>query len=200
MTEHYFAQEPTSAIKTKEVATTILNHRFMFITVSGVFSYGQIDKASLLLAEHAIIKKEWSVLDLGCGWGLIGIVVKKVYPSASVTMTEINKRAIEFAKKNVKRNRVDATIAQGNLYEPVKGKEFDTILVNPPMKAGRELCYAIIEQSKSHLKKDALLQLVAVHNRGGSMLEKKMNDVFGNVQAIAKKGGIRVYCSRLTAP
>lgn len=192
-TEHYFTEKPTSPHTIKKVKSRILSHDFIFNTVSGVFSFGRTDIGSLLLVENAIIKDCWDVLDLGCGWGFVGIVIKKQFPNSNVTMTEINERATQCAKTNAKLNKTDVTIIQGNLFESMG--QFDTILVNPPMKAGRKLCYQIIEQSKSHLKKDGLLQLVALRNRGGSMLEKKMKEVFGNVKTIAKKSGFRVYVS-----
>ena len=194
MNEHYFTQKPTSQYALKKVKARVLGNGFIFNTVSGVFSFGRIDAGSLLLVENAIIKEGWDILDVGCGWGFVGIVIKKQFPHSNVMMTEINERAIQIAKKNAKLNKTDVTVLQSNLFESIQG-QFDSILVNPPMKAGRELCYQIIEQSKSHLKKDGLLQLVALHNRGGSMLEKKMKEVFRNVETITKKGGFRVYVS-----
>jgi len=193
--EHYFTEKPGSALKTKKIQATVRNHIFQFFTVSSVFSHGRIDRGSALLAEHAIVKPQWDVLDLGCGWGLVGIVIKKTFPSTTVVLTDINQRAVKFASQNAKLNHVKLAILQGNLYEPVKQKKFHTIITNPPMKAGRDLCYSIIEQAKKHLKKGGLLQLVALHNRGGLMLAKKMEEVFGNVKTIAKKSGFRVYVS-----
>jgi 16S rRNA (guanine1207-N2)-methyltransferase len=73
---------------------------------------------------------------------------------------------------------------------------FDTILLNPPQTAGKKLCFELIEESKAHLKKDGLLQLVARHNKGGKDLSKKMLEVFGNVEPTAKEAGFRVYVSK----
>ncbi|MBI4153226.1 class I SAM-dependent methyltransferase [Candidatus Woesearchaeota archaeon] len=194
MNEHYFTEKPTSSYALKTVKARILNHDFMFSTVSGVFSFGRIDAGSLLLVENAIMKESWDVLDIGCGWGFVGIAIKRRFPNSNITMVDINERAVKIAKQNAKLNKIEATILQSDLFSAIP-QQFDTILVNPPMKAGRELCYQIIEQSKSHLNNDGLLQLVALHNRGGSMLEKKMEEVFGNVKTSAKKGGFRVYVS-----
>ena len=106
-----------------------------------------------------------------------------------------NEKAVKLAKENIKLNDVKAKLLQGDLYEPVKGKKFDTILVNPPFKAGRKLCFQIIEQAKEHLKKKGALQLVAVHNKGGKVLKEKMEEVFGNAEDLEKKSGYRVYIS-----
>ena len=114
-------------------------------------------------------------------------------------MTDINKRAIALAKKNIKLNKVKAIIKSGDLYEPYKEEKFDAILVNPPMAAGRKICYQIIEEAKEHLNKDGTLQLVARHQKGGRQLEKKMQEVFGTVETVSKKSGFRVYLSTNSA-
>ena len=194
--EHYFTRKPTSEKVVNEITTYIKNHKFIFRTSSGMFSKERVDKGSELLIENAVIEDGWKVLDLGCGWGSIGIAIKKVFPSTEVTMIDINERAISLAKRNAKINNVKADIKQGNLYENITDK-FDAIIVNPPMKAGRETCYAIIEKAKERLNENGLLQLVALHNKGGAMLEKKMKEVFGNVETVAKKSGFRVYISKL---
>ena len=195
MSEHYYTKNPTSQFKTETITFETSGHKLKFITPSGVFSYGRVDPASLLLLTSSHISKEAHILDFGCGWGFIGITIKKLFKNSDVTMVDINERALQLAKKNAKLNRTKVAILQSNLYEAIP-QQFGTILTNPPMKAGRELCYQIIEQSKSHLKKEGTLHLVALHNRGGSMLEKKMKEVFGNVQAIARKSGFRVYQSQ----
>jgi 16S rRNA (guanine1207-N2)-methyltransferase len=195
MTEHYFTERPTSELKTKILSATIRNHTFEFTTVSGVFSFGRVDRGSIILAENAIVESDWKVLDLGCGWGVIGIVIKKVFPETDVTITDTNIRAIKTARLNAKRNNVKPKVLHGTTYKPVEKQQFDTILLNPPMKAGRELCYKMIEQSIKHLVNRGILQVVAFHNRGGKMLENKMKEVFGNVRTIVKKSGFRVYVS-----
>jgi 16S rRNA G1207 methylase RsmC len=133
---------------------------------------------------------------LGCGYGPVGITLKKAFPETKVSMTEINQRAVMLAKKNAKLNHADVKIAQGNLYESVAEEKFDIILVNPPMAAGKKLCFEIIEKAKEHLTDKGTLQLVARHQKGGRELEKKMQEVFGNVEEISKKSGFRIYLSK----
>ncbi len=196
MSEHYFSEKPTSNVSTKTIICKIKGHSFEFTTTSGTFSVERADPASLLLLESAQINEKSDILDIGCGWGLIGIVLKKIHPQISLTMTDINERAVHMAKQNAKANMVIIEVLKGDLYEPVKERKFDTILTNPPMKAGRELCYKIIEEAASHLKQNGTLQLVAMHNKGGAMLEKKMKEVFSNVETLAKQSGFHVYLSR----
>ncbi|MFA5142488.1 MAG: methyltransferase [Candidatus Woesearchaeota archaeon] len=193
--EHYFSSEQTSAFNPGLIKANLRGRQFELYTASGVFSIDKVDKGSELLIENCIVKKGWEVLDIGCGYGAVGIAIA-ITTDAKVTMTDVNKRAVKLAHMNAKHNRIKVDILEGDLYEPVKDKKFDTILTNPPYKAGREICYKIIEDSKEHLKDGGLLQLVAMHNKGGAMLQKKMIEVFGNSEVLAKKSGYRVYCSK----
>lgn len=200
MSEHYFTEKPGSELVIEAIRVNVRGYTFVFRTASGVFSRGRADTGSLLLAESARVKQNDAVLDLGCGWGLVGIVIKRIFPSAQVVLTDTNERALKLARQNAKANSVRIHVLHGNLYEPVHGRQFDAILVNPPMKAGRALCYKMIEQAPAHLTAGGTLQLVAVHNRGGAMLEKRMKEVFGNVETVAKGKGFRVYVSEKQSP
>lgn len=193
--EHYYSQEQKSDLNLKKIKQKIRNVNFEFYTGSGVFSKEMVDKGTLLLAENMPINKNSKVLDIGCGIGILGIAAAKLF-DAEVVMTDINKRAVNLAKKNMKLNNVKVEIVQGNLYENIKQNDFDVILSNPPQTAGKEICFQLIEQSKNHLKKGGNLQLVARHNKGGRTLSKKMEEVFGNVKVISKKSGYSVYLSK----
>lgn len=193
--EHYYKETQHSRLKLRKIKALLRGKEFEFYTGSGVFSIKKIDKGTELLVNRCIIENNWSVLDLGCGYGVVGVAIKKLFPDTKITMTDINRRAVKLAKENIKLNNVKAKIIQGDLYEPVKDKRFDTILVNPPFKAGRKLCFQIIEDAKQHLKKKGILQLVAVHNKGGKVLKEKMEEVFGNSKDLDKKSGYRVYIS-----
>ncbi len=196
MTEHYYSEKQTSILRIKEIEIKLKENNLKFNTGSGVFSIGWIDKGTELLIKNCIVKPDWRVLDLGCGWGVIGIAIAKAFPTAFVLMTDINERAVKLSRMNIKLNNLwNIKTKKSNLYEKIIHK-FDTILTNPPQLAGREICFEIIEKAKSHLKKGGLLQLVARHNKGGKQLEKKMEEVFGNVKDIAKKSGYRVYVSK----
>ena len=192
--EHYYSEEPTSELKIKKISQNINGAKFEFYTASGVFSKDKVDTGTLALAENMIIEKNFKVLDVGCGIGVLGIVAAKFF-NASVVMADINKRAVNLAKKNAELNNVKAEIYQGNLYEKIKDKDFDAVVSNPPNTAGKELCFQLIEESKNYLKQSRSLQIVARHNKGGKTLSKKMEEIFGNVKVIAKKSGYFVYMS-----
>lgn len=190
--EHYYSEEQTSFLDLKKISLRINGRNFVLYSASGIFSKDRVDKGTLILAENMLVGKNAKALDIGCGIGILGIVAAKNF-NANATMSDINKRAIMLARKNIKLNNVNADIYQGNLYEKIKDNDFDAILTNPPQTAGKEICFKLIEQSKSHLKQGGSLQLVARHNKGGKSLSKKMEQVFGNVKVIAKKSGYSVY-------
>jgi 16S rRNA (guanine1207-N2)-methyltransferase len=192
---HYYSEEQESKLNLRKFKASLRGNDFEFCSGSGVFSTDRVDRGTEILIKNCLIKDGSDILDLGCGIGVIGIAVKKAFPSCSVYMTDINKRAVKLAKMNSELNDADVKIFQGNLYEPVKEKKFDVILTNPPYSAGRKLCYEIIEKSINHLLPNGNLQLVALHNKGGSMLKKKMHEVFGNSGELVKKSGYRVYIS-----
>ncbi|MBW3004461.1 methyltransferase [Candidatus Woesearchaeota archaeon] len=195
MEQHYYSEEPESELNLRKIQAKLRQKKFEFWTGSGVFSPKRVDPATELLIEKAVIKEKDKVLDLCAGYGPVGIAIKKTVPETKVYLTDINKRAISLARKNAKLNKAKLTIKSGDLYEPYSEEKFDVILVNPPMAAGRNICYQIIEDAANHLNKEGTLQLVARHQKGGRMLEKKMQEIFGNVETLAKKGGFRVYLS-----
>jgi 16S rRNA G1207 methylase RsmC len=193
--EHYYTVEPTSKLKVREARLVLKNgHEYIFKTPSGVYSYGKIDKATQVLLENLKVHGK-KVLDLGCGYGVIGIVLKKEYPDLEVYMSDINKRAVEFAKINAKDHNVEVDIRWGNLYEPWEGMKFDMIVSNPPIVAGKKVWMEIVRKAPEFLEEGGSLQVVAYHNKGGRRIRDFMEEIFGNVEELCKTGGIRVYRS-----
>ena len=195
MTEHYYTEKPTSELKIYKINFNVRNKDIELFTASGVFSPKGLDTGSDILLKNCIINDKWKVLDLGCGYGIVGISLKLLFPSINLTLSDINERALEFAKKNIKKYNLKASVIKSNSFDNIKDK-FDTILLNPPQTAGKQLCFNMIEKSKEHLVNNGILQLVARHNKGGKDLSKKMFEVFGNVEEIIKRAGFRVYVSK----
>ena len=192
--EHYYTGKPTSKVIPYEFTAVLRGNELKFHTSSGVFSIKKIDRGSEVLIEYCSMEDGWRVLDLACGYGPVGIALSKAF-DIDVVMTDVNERAVRLARKNADENGVDADIIKGSLYEKVDGK-FDTILVNPPQTAGKDICIQMIEKAVNHLKPGGTLQLVARHNKGGKALSKVMEKVFGNVDVLARKSGYRVYLSK----
>ncbi|RLE77429.1 MAG: 16S rRNA methyltransferase [Thermoprotei archaeon] len=193
---HYYSIEPLYGKRTYKIQTTIKKFSITLYTSSGVFSARRIDPGTFLLAETMIIKNGWRILDLGCGYGVLGILAAKLAPHGLVYMVDINKQAVRLAKLNAKLNNVkNVKILWGNLYKPVKNETFNTIISNPPQAAGLDTLKVIIRDSLKHLDKGGLLQIVAKHRKGGARLHALMKKYFGNVKVLARKAGYRVYIS-----
>ena len=192
---HYYSKVQKSPLNMTKFSAVMLGNNLDFYSGSGVFCKDKVDKGTMLLVKSAIIEDNWKVLDLGCGYGPMGIAIAKAYPSAKVLLSDINKRAVMLAKKNIELNNLkNAHAVRSDIFEKIPGK-FNTILLNPPQSAGKELCLQMIEQSKDFLEKGGTFQMVCRHNSGGAQLEKRMLEVFGNVQELAKKSGYRIYIS-----
>ena len=189
---HYYSQEPNVPLKTRMIEVVIRGERFRFITSSGVFSFGKLDRGTKLLLENMVLEKNWRVLDLGCGYGAIGIVASCFVNY--VVMTDINKRAVSIAKKNLKINNVkNAEVRWGHLYEPVKGERFHSIITNPPVHAGKDVLREIVINAPLHLYDGGLLQIVIRTNQGAKYIKSLMERNFKEVIEVSKGSGFRVY-------
>ena len=134
-----------------------------------------------------------NLLDVGCGYGPLGISLAKVQGVQS-TMIDINSRAIDLAKKNAERNGVVAHIFQSNIYENVSEK-FDYIISNPPIRAGKKVVHEIIEGAFDHLNQGGSLTIVIQKKQGAPSAKAKMEDVFGNSEIIRKDKGYYILRS-----
>jgi 16S rRNA (guanine1207-N2)-methyltransferase len=192
--EHYFSESPSSELKERSFKAVLKGKEFFFHSGAGIFCPDKIDNGTFLLIEKCIVKNKQRILDLGCGYGAVGVVIAKIFPESEVVMSDINERAVMFAKKNCEINKVKAVVIKSYCFENIKEK-FDVILLNPPQTAGKDVCFQMIEESKKFLKKKGSLQLVARSKKGGKSLEAKMKEVFGNVKVIARGSGYKVYFS-----
>jgi 16S rRNA G1207 methylase RsmC len=191
--EHYYVEEPKSKYVEHIIRARILNFDLIFKSASGIFSATEIDRASKLLIESAEIPTHSRILDLGCGYGMIGIVAAKSCPTCYVILTDINRRAVKLAKENILLNRVgNAEVRQGDIYESVQDGKFDAILLNPPMVAGRDIVMRMIKQAPNYLNKNGSLQIVANKNKGGKFLFDEMKKIFKDVKVLKKSGGFWV--------
>lgn len=193
--EHYYTKNPTSELTTKILNLKLKNdHEYSFEAPSGVYGKKRVDRATIALIENMEMDGR-KILDIGCGYGVIGITIKKEYPTTEVYMSDINKRAVDYAGKNAKDNNADIEVRHGYLFEPWEEEKFDMIVSNPPIVAGKEIWMELVEQAKDHLNENGTIQLVAFHNKGGKRIMEYMKEIFGNSKVIAKDGGARVYKS-----
>ena len=189
----YYAENPDAAHDIHELRVELLGEKMTFLTDAGVFSKKMIDFGSQLLLKCLEVEKGERVLDVGCGYGPLGISLVKTY-GVQATMVDINNRALDLARKNAERNQVSATIFQSNIYEQVEGK-FDHVISNPPIRAGKQVVHEIIEKSMDFLENGGDLTIVIQKKQGAPSAKSKMEDVFGNCEIIKKDKGYYILRS-----
>lgn len=191
---HYFINEDLEHNK-KIIKVIIKNEDFSFITDNGVFSKKGLDFGTRTLLENLDYKNiSGKILDFGCGYGSIGIIVSK-FTGLEVDMLDINKRSIELAKENSKLNKVKTNIFESNIYENVQDK-YDYIISNPPIRVGNEILYKILFEAKDHLNDNGKLIIVVNKDQGAKSLMEKLKK-FYNVNLITKnKGFFVILCSK----
>jgi len=192
---HYFDSKPTTESKPKNIDFRMKGIDFSFKTDSGVFSKAQLDFGSELLLETAIRElsvnsgKELSILDLGCGYGPIGTVLKRVFPAISITMVDINERAVLLAKENSQKNLVKfANIFITDGFSEIN-EQFDVIVTNPPVRAGKKTVFQFYEGSFEHLNTSGTLYVVIQKKQGAPSSVDKLQELFGNCEVIEKDSG-----------
>ena len=192
----YYAENPDSAHDIHELKVTLLRQSFTFLTDSGVFSKKMVDYGSQVLLNTLDFEKGKTLLDLGCGYGPLGISLAKVQ-GVKPTMVDINNRAIDLAKRNAQKNGVEADIFQSNIYEKVNGT-FDYIISNPPIRAGKQVVHTIISESINYLKVGGNLTIVIQKKQGAPSAKAKMEEVFGNVEILKRDKGYYILRSEKT--
>jgi 16S rRNA (guanine1207-N2)-methyltransferase len=196
--EHYFTERPKSPAERREITATIGTRRYTFITAGGTFSATRIDRGTQALIEHMQLPERGTIVDLGCGWGAIGIVAAAERPHCKVIMADINKRAVACAKQNVKMNRVanaEARVSDG--FEKIP-EIVDAVLFNPPFTAGKNVVDRLVNESFRHLHPGGSLQVVARSKKGGRSLSERMAALFGSVETIGRSAGYHVYFAKKT--
>lgn len=196
MTKMYYAENPDSAHDIHELKVILLGQPFTFLTDSGVFSKKMIDYGSQVLLNTLDFEKGKTLLDLGCGYGPLGISLAKVQ-GVQVTMVDINNRAIDLAQKNAEKNGVTANIFQSNIYEKVTGT-FDYIISNPPIRAGKQVVHTIIADSINYLNDGGSLTIVIQKKQGAPSAKAKMEEIFGNVDILKRDKGYYILRSAKT--
>ena len=193
MNKMYYAENPDAAHDIHELRVDLLGEKMTFLTDAGVFSKKMVDFGSQLLLKCLEVNQGETVLDVGCGYGPLGLSLVKAY-GVQATMVDINNRALDLARKNAERNKVEATIFQSNIYEQVKGK-FDHVISNPPIRAGKQVVHEIIEKSKDFLGIGGDLTIVIQKKQGAPSAKSKMEDVFGNCEIVKKDKGYYILRS-----
>lgn len=183
---HYYSENVTAPFKIGRISETILGKEYLFDVAPGVFSSKKVDKGTLALCELMELNKKDKILDIGCGYGVMGIVAS--FYVSEVYMRDINKRAVYLAKRNIKLNKCkNASVSQGNLYEGLD--KFNSILTNPPISLGMDTVGLMVDEAPKHLYEGGNLQLVI--RKGVNIIKERLEKSFEKVN-IRKKYGYNV--------
>ena len=189
--EHYYTNNPTTESREKIINSTIANENLKFYTDNGVFSKESVDFGTKTMLESFNTEKEDAkVADIGCGYGVIYIFLAKKYPTFKFTMVDVNNRSLELTKKNIELNRIEnkVEIIESSSFDNVKG-DFDIVLTNPPIRAGKKIVHQIMIDSFNHLSESGELWVVIQKKQGMASCKKLLEETFSSVEVIAKNKG-----------
>ncbi|MRX72554.1 methyltransferase [Bacillus lacus] len=191
MSDHYYSEKPSVKSERKTWEFTLRGKPFVFQSDRGVFSKNEVDFGSRLLIESFIFPDaEGDLLDVGCGYGPIGISLAAEFPDSLIEMVDINERAIQLAKDNAEKNNIrNVRIYQSNLLEQTAGKKYAAILSNPPIRAGKKVVHEIFEKSFHQLHPRGELWIVIQKKQGAPSALDKLNDLFGEAEVVNKDKG-----------
>ena len=189
MQSHYFTDDPNLVDDPRTFTYYYKEHALRLTSNSGVFSHGHVDEATDLLLKN-IPPLQGSLLDLGCGCGVIGIALGKAY-DLQVTLTDVNPRALACAERNCRENGVQAEIVRSDCFEGIKGR-FDAITLNPPIHAGKEVVYRMFTGAAEHLQPGGGFYVVMLDKHGAGSAAARLAGIFGACETLYKKKGLRV--------
>lgn len=193
---HYYTNNLDLKSEETDIHFRYRNHDIVFVSDHGVFSKNKVDYGTRVLLDAIIIQENQKrLLDVGCGYGTIGISLKKEYSWLDVEMVDVNERAVHLANQSIKKNHLQNIIAyKSSVYENVQ-ENFDLIVSNPPIRAGKKIVFDILEGAYCHLNQGGELLVVIQKKQGAPSAKKKMEEVFGNCEIIKRDKGYFVLKS-----
>jgi len=189
---HYYSEKQDSESNKKEIVVTIFDKKYKLITDNGVFSKSGLDFGTRLLIE-TLPKLYGDVLDLGCGYGPIGIILKDKF-DICVTMSDINERALSLSKINIKNNKVDISILNSDGFKNIN-KKFNFIVTNPPIRIGKQKLVSLLREAHDYLSEEGELWFVIRKNHGAESVIKLINDIYA-VDIVKKSKGFYIIKSK----
>ena len=192
MNDHYYTRNPASESRPVDCEYVYRGIPLAFRTDAGVFSKGEVDAGTDLLLKSLPEEMTGDILDLGCGWGVIGICAARRWPDARVTMADVNLRALDLARENARRNRAEVRCLESDGMEALKGEMFDTVITNPPIRAGKQVIYRMFADAEACLRPGGSLILVIRKQQGAESCIRYLQTLFPKVEKTAKSGGFWV--------
>jgi 16S rRNA (guanine1207-N2)-methyltransferase len=194
--DHYYSSKPKSASNRREFEAMLRGINLRLASDAGVFSRDGVDYGSRVLIELMDIPHDANVLDIGCGYGPIGLIAARLAPQGHVKLIDVNERAVELAKHNAQLNGIrNVSFAQSDLFVSVEGQTFDVILSNPPIRAGKAVVHQLFEESWRHLNPGGTLWVVIQNKQGAPSARAKLEEIYGEeaVIEVGKDKGFRIY-------
>ena len=187
--KHYYTENDDLISEPEQFIFNYRGKTLTFVSDNGVFSKKMIDYGSRVLLETiSIDSSKKTLLDVGCGYGTFGIALKSVYPFLEIDMIDINDRALNLARENLKLNTVNANVYLSNTYEKVENK-YDLIVTNPPIRAGKEIVTKILVDSKKYLNLNGEIWIVIQKKQGAPSAKKNLESVFKKVDIVKRDKG-----------
>lgn len=192
MADHYYTNRPGAAHDEQQFSFVLRGKELRFITDAGVFSRDRIDFGSVLLIENMEMDRHARVLDVGCGYGPIGLTAAMLADQGRVTMIDVNERAVDLARRNAERNGIkNVEVLVSNVYSAVQGEKYDVILTNPPIRAGKEIVHRIFTEGHDLLVDGGELWVVIQKKQGAPSALKKLQETYREVIEVDREKG---YC------
>lgn len=195
--QHYFIDKQHNKEDYFKYTAEFNGKKYVFNSVDSMFSKDGLDEGTRVLLNTVVKLYELNgdVLDLGCGIGSIGVILKNEFPNTKIDMVDINNTAMELAKQNCALNNAkDNSIFYSNLYDNVD-KKYDFIVTNPPIKVGKEILFGVVTGAINHLKDNGEIILVIRKNHGQESMKKHMEKVFGNAEILKRDKGYYIMKS-----
>ena len=188
MNDQYFTREPGSASRPVPCSFSYRGCALTFETDSGVFSRGELDEGSRLLLD-ALPPLRGPVLDVGCGWGALGVSIARANPEARVTMGDVNLRALELCRKNAERNGTSVRVLESDGLSALAGETFDTVVTNPPIRAGKQVVYRILAEALGALNPGGSLYLVIRKQQGAESCLRYLKSLGAGAERVSRSAG-----------
>lgn len=197
MSGHYYSEKPEVESDQKDWSALLRDEKMNFYSDRGVFSKKEVDFGSQLLIEtFNLPKQSGAILDVGCGYGPIGLSVARLDPERTVHMVDVNERALELSEKNAIRNKItNVKIYKSNGLEDVE-ETFAAVLTNPPIRAGKQVVHMIFEQAFEKLAEGGELWVVIQKKQGAPSAIEKLESLFDSVEVVEKKKGYFILLAK----
>lgn len=196
--QYYYSQHPDVASEPITWDFTLLGNDLAFTSDNGVFSKHTVDYGSRVLVANVNydIIPEGKILDMGTGYGPIGIAIAKAFPDRQVDMVDVNELALSLAKQNASENGVSSSvhIFESNVYEAVTDL-YAAIVTNPPVRAGKKVVDAMIAGAVDHLLNEGTFTVVLQKKQGAPSAKKLMTQLFGNCDILKRDKGYYILQS-----